>query len=157
MAVSSRRLPSFRRSSCDGTAAARAGDGRRSSQRLGEMAERSAISVLRSCETPAGLVRLLLTSRPHPDLCTSRWLSRPTGRRANGPSGQASGLSKADGERLNIAAETHYAACCDAWIASQAGRWLPCPGRPDRRRCSPSLQRFRDHKRSAAPCSISTI
>ena len=35
------------------------------------------------------------------------------------------GLSKADGDRLNDAAEVHYAACCEAWVSLAPGRRQP--------------------------------
>ena len=59
------------------------------------------------------------------------------------------GLSRADGERLNATAETHYARCCAAWSAlrqSAASRVLSELVRLVR----PVMDRFRDHKRSAA-------
>ena len=60
------------------------------------------------------------------------------------------GLAKADGERLNTAAEGHYAACCEAWqtmlqnVASRVLADLIA-------QVQPVLQRFRDYKRSSGP------
>ncbi|MGO9772266.1 MAG: UvrD-helicase domain-containing protein [Roseiarcus sp.] len=99
--------------------------------------------------TPSGLVRLLI-SRPHPDLCTKAGAFasyRKKGKWA-GAAKQA-GLSKADGDRLNDAAEGHYAACCEAWgsllqaAASQVLAALIEDARP-------ILERYRDHKRASA-------
>ena len=59
------------------------------------------------------------------------------------------GLAKADGERLNILAEGHYEACCGAWqdmLQNVASRVLS--DLIDQ--VQPVLDRFRDHKRSAA-------
>ena len=59
------------------------------------------------------------------------------------------GLSRADGEQLNSAAEAHYARCCAAWSAlrqSAASRVLS----ELVRLVGPVVDRFRDHKRSAA-------
>ncbi len=100
-------------------------------------------------ETPVGLVRLLVAP-PHRDLCTKsgsflafkkkgKWID----------AAKREGLAKADGERLNTAAEGHYAACCQAWqamlqnIASRVLSDLIA-------QVQPVLHRFRDYKRSAA-------
>ena len=99
--------------------------------------------------TPAGLVRLL-ASRPHPDLCTKAGAFasyRKKGKWA--AAAKQVGLSKADGDRLNDAADVHYTACCDAWVsllqaaASQVLAVLIDVARP-------VLQRYRDHKRASA-------
>jgi exodeoxyribonuclease-5 len=99
--------------------------------------------------TPSGLVGLL-TSRPHPDLCTkaSTFSSyRKKGKWA--AAAKQAGLSKADGDRLNNAADVHYTACCDAWVsllqtaASQVLAALIEEARP-------ILQRYRAHKRASA-------
>ena len=100
--------------------------------------------------TPAGLVRLLATARPHPDLCTKAGAFasyRKKGKWA--AAAKQAGLSKADGDRLNDTAEVHYTACCDAWVsllqaaASQVLAALIDVARP-------VLQRYRDHKRASA-------
>jgi ATP-dependent exoDNAse (exonuclease V) beta subunit len=99
--------------------------------------------------TPSGLVRLLV-SRPHPDLCTQKRTFSCYRRKGKWTeAARQAGLSKADGERLNIAAERHYTACCDAWAsllraaASQVLTALVDEARP-------ILQRYRDHKRASA-------
>src|SRR3546814_1040515 len=68
--------------------------------------------------TPTGLVALLV-SRPHPDLCTEKGSFRSyRGHKGKWESAAKQvGLSKADGERLNIAAGDRYATCCAAWTA----------------------------------------
>ena len=99
--------------------------------------------------TPAGLVRLL-TSRPHPDLCTKAGAFasyRKKGKWA--AAAKQAGLSKADGDRLNDAADAHYTACCDAWVSLvqvAAGHALTALIEEAR----PILQRYRDHKRASA-------
>ena len=100
-------------------------------------------------DTPAGLVRLLVTT-PHPDLCTQsgsflayrkkgKW--KAAARRA--------GLSQADADRLNDAAGAHYAVCCATWTALQGAvathvlaDLVPL--------VEPVMARFREHKRAAA-------
>jgi len=99
--------------------------------------------------TPAGLVQLL-TARPHPDLCTKTGTFasyRKKGKWA--ATAKQAGLSKADGDRLNDAAETRYTACCDAWVAlTQAVAGHALAALIDEAR--PILQRYRDHKRASA-------
>jgi exodeoxyribonuclease-5 len=116
-------------------------------QRLAEMA--TALANGPDPETPAGLVRLL-TSRPHPDLCTKAGTFasyRKKGKWA--AAAKQGGLSKADGDRLNDAAEVHYTACCDAWVSFvQAAASHTLAALIDEAR--PILQRFRDHKRASA-------
>ncbi len=99
--------------------------------------------------TPAGLVRLLAL-RPHPDLRTKagalasyrkkgKWIA----------AARQAGLARAEGERLNDAAEARYAACRDAWAAlgqAAAGHALAALIEEAR----PILQRYRDHKRASA-------
>ena len=119
----------------------------RFAERLVDMAQ--AMEDASTVETPAGLVRLLV-SPPHPDLCTKsgsflafkkkgKWLE----------AAKREGLAKADGERLNAAADGHYAACCEAWqvllqnVASRVLSDLIA-------QVQPVLERFREHKRSAA-------
>lgn len=116
-------------------------------ERLSEMA--IAVANGPDPSTPAGLVRLL-TSRPHPDLCTKAGAFasyRKKGKWA--AAAKQAGLSKADGDRLNGAAETRYTACCDAWVSllqAAAGRALAALIDEAR----PILQRYRDHKRASA-------
>lgn len=116
-------------------------------ERLAEMA--TAVANGPDPATPAGLVRLL-TARPHPDLCTKAGAFasyRKKGKWA--AAAKEAGLSKADGDRLNDAAETHYTACCDAWVALvQAAAGHALAALIDEAR--PILQRYRDHKRASA-------
>ncbi|MHB1750678.1 MAG: UvrD-helicase domain-containing protein, partial [Acidithiobacillus sp.] len=116
-------------------------------QRLAEMA--TALANSPDPTTPAGLVRLL-TSRPHPDLCTKAGAFasyRKKGKWA--AAAKEIGLSKADGDRLNDAAEVHYTACCDAWVSLvQAAAGHTLAALIDEAR--PILQRYRDHKRASA-------
>lgn len=99
--------------------------------------------------TPTGLIRLL-TSRPHPDLCKKDgtfYSYRKKGKWA--AAAKQAGLAKADGDRLNDAADTHYAACCKSWISlvqSAAGHALAALMDEAR----PILQRYREHKRASA-------
>ena len=99
--------------------------------------------------TPAGLIRLL-TSRPHPDLCKKDgtfYSYRKKGKWA--AAAKQAGLAKADGDRLNDAADAHYAACCERWISlvqSAAGHALAALMDEAR----PILQRYREHKRASA-------
>jgi exodeoxyribonuclease-5 len=100
-------------------------------------------------ETPVGLVRLLV-STPHRDLCTkSRTFLAFKKKGKWVEAAKRDGLSKADGERLNAAAEGYYAACCQAWqamlqnVASRVLSELIA-------QVQPVLHRFRDYKRSAA-------
>ncbi|WP_276968234.1 UvrD-helicase domain-containing protein, partial [Metallibacterium scheffleri] len=99
--------------------------------------------------TSAGLVRLL-TSRPHPDLCTKAGAFASYHKKGKwAAAAKQAGLSKADGDRLNDAADAHYTACCDAWAsllqaaASQVLAALIEEARP-------ILQCYRDHKRASA-------
>ena len=99
--------------------------------------------------TQADLVRLLVL-RPHIDLCTksgSFLAYRKKGKWVE--AARREGLSKADADQLNGAAEGYYTACCEAWqamvqnVASRALSDLIAQVRP-------ALQRFSDYKRSAA-------
>jgi ATP-dependent exoDNAse (exonuclease V) beta subunit len=116
-------------------------------ERLAEMAQ--AMEDASTAETPEGLIRLLV-SPPHPDLCTksgSFLAFKKKGKWAD--AAKREGLAKADGERLNVAAEGHYAACCQAWqglLQSVASRVLA----DLIAQVQPVLERFRDYKRSAA-------
>ncbi|MCA0401440.1 MAG: UvrD-helicase domain-containing protein [Proteobacteria bacterium] len=116
-------------------------------ERLTEMA--TALANGPDPATPTGLVRLL-TSRPHPDLCTKSGTFasyRKKGKWA--AAAKQSGLSKADGDRLNDAADAHYTACCDAWVSlvqAAAGQALAALIEEAR----PIMERYRDHKRASA-------
>jgi ATP-dependent exoDNAse (exonuclease V) beta subunit len=116
-------------------------------QRLTEMA--LAIANGPDPATPAGIVWLLI-SRPHPDLCTKTGAFatfRKKGKWA--AAAKQAGLSKADADRLNDAAEGHYTACCDAWVSLvQAAAGHTLAALIDEAR--PILQRYRDHKRASA-------
>lgn len=99
--------------------------------------------------TPRGLVRLL-NSRPHPDLCTNSGKFAAYCKKGKWTAAAKQfGLSKAVGEQLNDAAQSHYTACCDTWdtliqaIASHALAALIDETQP-------ILQRYRDHKRASA-------
>jgi exodeoxyribonuclease-5 len=116
-------------------------------ERLVEMV--TTLVALPGLATPAGLVRLL-TLRPHRDLCTKAGAFasyRKKGKWA--AAAKQAGLSKADADRLNNAAEVHYTACRDAWdsllqaAASQVLAALIEEARP-------ILQCYRDHKRATA-------
>jgi exodeoxyribonuclease-5 len=116
-------------------------------QRLAEMA--TAVANGPDPATPAGLVRLL-TSRPHPDLCTKAGAFASYRKKGKWAAAvKQAGLSKADGDRLNDAAEVHYTACCKAWVAlMQAAAGHALTALIDETR--PILQRYRDHKRASA-------
>lgn len=99
--------------------------------------------------TPAGLVGLLI-SRPHPELCTKAgtFLSYRKKGKWTAAAKQA-GLSKADGDQLNDAAEAHYTACCNAWcilVQTAAGHALASLIEEVRS----ILERYRKHKRASA-------
>ena len=99
--------------------------------------------------TPANLVSLLLTA-PHPDLCTQAGGFRKYQKKGKWrAAAKLTGLSQADGDRLNDLASTHYARCCGAWMAVQQAAashalavLIPL--------VRPVMDRFRDYKRSAA-------
>lgn len=116
-------------------------------QRLAEMA--TALAAGPDPATPSGLVQLL-TLRPHPDLCTKAGAFasyRKKGKWA--AAAKQAGLSKADGDRLNDAAEVCYNACCEAWgllLQAAAGQVLEALIDDAR----PILQRYRDYKRASA-------
>ena len=109
-------------------------------ERLGNMA--TALAAGPDPATPSGLVRLLV-SRSHPDLCTKAGAFASYRKKGKWTAAaKQAGLSKADGERLNIAAEGHYAACCEAWTSLlQAGASLVMAALIEEAR--PILQRYR--------------
>jgi ATP-dependent exoDNAse (exonuclease V) beta subunit len=100
--------------------------------------------------TPAGLVKLLV-SRPHPDLCVQGGKFRSY----HGKKGKwvavakQAGLSKADGDQLNDAADIHYAACRDAWntLPEAAAGYVLAALIAEAR---PVVARYRDYKRASA-------
>ena len=115
--------------------------------RFAEMAE--ALDDGPVTETPIGLVRLLV-SAPHRDLCTKSGTFLAFKKKGKWvDAAKREGLAKADGERLNTAAEGYYAACCQAWqamlqnVASRVLSDLIA-------QVQPALHRFREYKRSAA-------
>ena len=115
--------------------------------RFGELAEAAGCTV--SADTPPVLVKLLFTT-PHPDLCTTSGNFRTY--RKKGKWGEAAkrvGLAKADGDRLNAMASTHYDRCCESWsklLQAAASRVLADLIYLVR----PVMDRFREHKRSAS-------
>ena len=115
--------------------------------RLAELAEGIAFAL--TAETPAKLVRLLLT-RPHPDLCAASGSFRKYQKKGKwGEAAKGVGLAKADGDRLNGMAAAHYTGCCEAWtvlLQSDAARVLA----DLIQLVQPVMGRFRDYKRSAA-------
>lgn len=100
-------------------------------------------------ETPFGLVDTLKSSPPS-DIYTTTGKFRAYKKKGKWVAGaKREGLAKSEGERLNIAADKLYAACCDAWnsllqnIASRVLAELIT-------QVQPVLERFREHKRSTA-------
>jgi exodeoxyribonuclease-5 len=89
-------------------------------------------------------------SRPHADLCTNSGTF--TKYRKKGKWVDAAkevGLSKADGERMNIAADGHYTTCCNAWISLlQVVATHVLAALIDE--AHTILERYRDHKRASA-------
>lgn len=129
------------------TAAAVEEDTATMAKQFAEMAD--ALDDGSAVDTPAGLLRLL-TSLPHPDLCTQAgaFLTfRKKGKWVD--AAKRAGLAKADGERLNLAAEAAYAACCSGWntLLQNAAAQILAEVISEVR---PVLDRFRDYKRSAA-------
>jgi exodeoxyribonuclease-5 len=115
--------------------------------RFSEMAEDVAFAL--TAEAPVDLVRLLI-ARPHPDLCTATGSFRAYKKKGKwGEAAKRVGLSKADGDRLNAAAETYNANCCETWtrlLKAVAARVLADLVRL----VQPVMDRFRDYKRTAA-------
>jgi ATP-dependent exoDNAse (exonuclease V) beta subunit len=115
--------------------------------RFSEMAEGLAFAL--TADSPADLVQLLRTL-PHPDLCTATGGFRAYKKKGKwADAAKRAGLAKADGDRLNTAAEAHNAACCEAWttlLQAVAARVLADLVRL----VEPVMDRFRDYKRSAA-------
>lgn len=116
-------------------------------ERFAEMAD--ALEGGPAVDTPVGFVRLLITP-PHSDLITAKGtflVFKKKGKWVD--AAKREGLAKADGERLNLAAEAAYSACCVSWqtltqnVASRVLADLIGEVRP-------VLDRFRDYKRSAA-------
>ena len=100
-------------------------------------------------ETPAGLVTMLISSPPS-DLCTKSGTFLAYKKKGKWvDAAKREGLAKIDGERLNIAAESYYNACCLSWqtllqnVASRVLADLIA-------QVQPVLERFREYKRSTA-------
>ena len=112
-----------------------------------ELAE--AVGFDATAETPATFVKLLLTT-PHSGLCTTSGSFRRYQKKGKwGEAAKREGLAKADGDRLNANASTHYDRCCETWttlLQAVASRVLADLIRLVRS----ALERFREHKRSAA-------
>ena len=100
-------------------------------------------------ETPAGLVRLLL-ARPHPDLCTKSGTFAAYMKKGKwGEAAKREGMSKADGDQLDVEAKGHYTNCCVVWtqmLENVASRVLA--DLIDQ--VKPVQERFQEYKRSAA-------
>lgn len=115
--------------------------------RLVEMA--SSLEAGPDSGTPTGLAKLLV-SRPHPDLCTKAGAFASYKKKGKWATvAKRAGLSKADGDRLNDAAASHYEACCVAWtslVQAAAGQALAALIKETR----PILERYRERKRSSA-------
>lgn len=100
-------------------------------------------------DTPAGLVRLL-TFPPHPDLCTKAGTFLAFKKKGKWvDAAKREGLAKTDGERLNLAAEAAYSACCVAW-QTLTQNVASCVLADLIGEVCPVLGHFRDYKRSAA-------
>ena len=100
-------------------------------------------------DTPAGLVRLL-TFPPHPDLCTKAGTFLAFKKKGKWvEAAKREGLAKADGDRLNLAAEAAYSACGAAW-QTLTQNVASCVLADLIGEVRPVLDHFRDYKRSAA-------
>ena len=100
-------------------------------------------------DTPGTLVALLAMA-PHPDLCAGTGAFRSYRKKGKwGAAARRAGLAKADAERLNDAASTHFALCCAAWSAfQQAVATRVLDGLVPL--VEPVMDLFREHKRAAA-------
>ena len=100
-------------------------------------------------ETPAALIRLLITTL-HDELCTQAGKFRAYKRKGKwGAAAKRTGLAKADGDRLNDLAAAHYALCCRAWTAFHGA--VATHVLADLvLLVEPVMARFREHKRAAA-------
>ena len=100
-------------------------------------------------ESPGDLVALLL-AQPGPELCTNSGGFRSYRKKTRwAAAAKRAGLAKAEGDRLNAAAESHYARCRETWTVlrqSMAARVL----NDLVRLLVPVMGRFRSYKRSAA-------
>ena len=100
-------------------------------------------------DTAAALVALLVMA-PHPDLCTGSGAFRAYRYKGKwGAAARRAGLAKADAERLNDAASTHYAVCCRTWtVFHQAVATHVLAGLVPL--VDPVMDLFREYKRAAA-------
>ena len=100
-------------------------------------------------DTAAALVALLVMA-PHPDLCTGSGAFRAYRYKGKwGAAAKRAGLAKADAERLNDAASTHYAVCCRTWtVFHQAVATHVLAGLVPL--VDPVMDLFREYKRAAA-------
>ena len=100
-------------------------------------------------ESPGDLVALLL-AQPGPELCTTSGDFRRYRKKTKWvDAARRAGLAKADGDRLNAAAEMRYARCRETWTVLRqavAARVL----NDLVRLLVPVMERFRSYKRSAA-------
>ena len=99
-------------------------------------------------ETPAALVRLLITTL-HEELCTQAGKFRAYKRKGKwGAAARRAGLAKADGDRLNDTASALYALCCRAWAAfhGAVATYVLADLVP---LVEPVMAGFREHKRAA--------
>lgn len=114
---------------------------------FGKLANAIGFAVM--AETPAAVVDLLLAI-PHPSLYTTSRSFRKYQKKGKwGGAAKREGLPRAEGDRLYAAASNHYDRCCESWIALQqaaASRVLAELIHLVR----PVMERFREHKRSAA-------
>jgi ATP-dependent exoDNAse (exonuclease V) beta subunit len=100
-------------------------------------------------DEPTRLVQLVRLA-PHADLCKQDGDFRKYQKKGKWASAaKVIGLSKADGDRLNSAAENHYATCCDTWTRiSQAAAAQLLARLLDL--LQPAIDRFHQNKRAAA-------
>ncbi|MDE0362092.1 MAG: UvrD-helicase domain-containing protein [Rhodospirillaceae bacterium] len=114
-----------------------------------ELAEKTAFA--QTADTAAELVELLLVRPPSPSvLCIASGDFRKYQKKSKWTeAAKREGLAKADGERLNYRAASHYEECRETWtelLQSAASRILNELIRLAR----PVMERFHEHKRSAA-------
>lgn len=116
-------------------------------KRFSEMA--AALPPVADVATPTGVVALLV-SRPHPDLCTKAGAFSSYRKKGKWvTAAKQAGLSKADGDRLNDAAQVLFETCCSAWDAllqAVSGQVLAALIGEAR----PILERYHAHKRASA-------
>lgn len=114
-----------------------------------ELAEKTAFA--QTAQTAAELVGLLAVRPASPSvLCTASGDFRKYRKKSKWTeAAKREGLSRADGERLNYRAASHYEECCETWtelLQAAASRILSeLIGL-----AGPVVARFRDYKRSAA-------